>query len=133
MGTLNAASLVEKLSKLNSTQASIETLSEWCTFHRREAGRVVGIWDQEFNQAPSGKRLVLLYLANDILQNSRKKVPPLPHRRHTIAHAKATTNVASSEAGTDIQDESIRAAGPRVRGRVLQGAAARLEARDTNG
>ena len=80
MGSLNSASLVDKLSKLNSTQASIETLSEWCNFYRREAGRIVGIWDEEFNKATPVKRLVLLYLANDILQNSRKKVtfPPSP-------------------------------------------------------
>ena len=76
----NPASLVDKLSKLNSTQASIETLSEWVQFHRRESTKIVEIWDREFAKAPPPKRLTLLYLANDILQNSRKKVESFPHR-----------------------------------------------------
>ena len=70
------AKLTEKLDKLNSTQASIETVSEWVQFHRGEAPRIVEVWDREFAKAPPPKRLTLLYLANDILQNSRKKVTP---------------------------------------------------------
>ena len=76
----NPASLVDKLAKLNSTQASIETVSEWVQFHRREAPNIVEIWDREFAKAPPPKRLTLLYLANDILQNSRKKVWRLPRK-----------------------------------------------------
>ena len=37
---------------------------------------MVGVWEAEFLRAPAApKKLALLYLANDILQNSRKKGP----------------------------------------------------------
>ncbi|KAK7399496.1 hypothetical protein VNO78_10680 [Psophocarpus tetragonolobus] len=65
--------LGDKLSKLNSTQQCIETLSHWCIFHRSEAELVVGTWSKQFHNAEKVQRIPLLYLANDILQNSRRK------------------------------------------------------------
>lgn len=35
MGTFNAGAFRDKLGSLNSTQASIETLSNWCQFFRK--------------------------------------------------------------------------------------------------
>ena len=41
---------------------------------------MVGVWEAEFARAPSAqKKMALLYLANDILQNSRKKGPEYVH------------------------------------------------------
>ncbi|KAI3457804.1 hypothetical protein Pfo_014467 [Paulownia fortunei] len=71
--TFNPQILVEKLSKLNSSQQSIETLSHWCIFHMNKAKQVVETWDRQFHCAPREQRLAFLYLANDILQNSRRK------------------------------------------------------------
>ncbi|KAL5581415.1 hypothetical protein UlMin_013857 [Ulmus minor] len=71
--TFNPQILMEKLAKLNMTQASIETLSHWCIFHMNKARQVVETWDRQFHCAPRDQRLAFLYLANDILQNSRKK------------------------------------------------------------
>ncbi|KAK1359354.1 CID domain-containing protein [Heracleum sosnowskyi] len=65
--------LVEKLVKLNSSQQSIETLSHWCIFHMNKAKNVVETWDKQFYCSPREQRLAFLYLANDILQNSRRK------------------------------------------------------------
>ncbi|XWS43976.1 hypothetical protein CRYUN_Cryun15aG0005200 [Craigia yunnanensis] len=65
--------LVEKLAKLNNSQASIETLSHWCIFHMNKAKQVVETWDRQFHCSPREQRLAFLYLANDILQNSRRK------------------------------------------------------------
>ncbi|CAA0824614.1 ENTH/VHS family protein [Striga hermonthica] len=65
--------LIEKLSKLNSSQQSIETLSHWCIFHMNKAKQVVETWDRQFHCAPREQRLAFLYLANDIIQNSRRK------------------------------------------------------------
>ncbi|XP_065013035.1 actin cytoskeleton-regulatory complex protein pan-1-like [Musa acuminata AAA Group] len=65
--------LVEKLTKLNNSQQSIETLSNWCIFHRKKAKEIVETWDQAFSNSPREKRVPFLYLANDILQNSRRK------------------------------------------------------------
>ncbi|WOL17107.1 hypothetical protein Cni_G25896 [Canna indica] len=65
--------LAEKLSKLNNSQQSIETLSNWCITHRKKAKEIVETWDQAFNNSSREKRVPFLYLANDILQNSRRK------------------------------------------------------------
>lgn len=65
--------LAEKLSKLNNSQQSIETLSHWCIYHRKKARNVVEIWDKQFNSSNKDHKVCLLYLANDILQNSKRK------------------------------------------------------------
>ncbi|KAJ4877897.1 ENTH/VHS family protein [Raphanus sativus] len=65
--------LAEKLAKLNSSQASIETLSHWCIFHMNKAKHVVETWGRQFHCSPREQRLAYLYLANDILQNSRRR------------------------------------------------------------
>ncbi|XP_057807061.1 LOW QUALITY PROTEIN: uncharacterized protein LOC131021785 [Salvia miltiorrhiza] len=65
--------LADKLSKLNSTQQCIETLSHWCIFHRSKAELVVATWDKQFRSSDMAQKVPLLYLANDILQNSKRK------------------------------------------------------------
>ncbi|EEF33412.1 regulation of nuclear pre-mRNA domain-containing protein 1B [Ricinus communis] len=65
--------LADKLSKLNSTQQCIETLSHWCIFHRSKAEQVVETWDKQFHGSQIAQKVPLLYLANDILQNSKRK------------------------------------------------------------
>ncbi|CAI5518990.1 unnamed protein product [Closterium sp. Naga37s-1] len=75
MNAFNDAILFEKLSKLNASQQSIETLSHWCIFHRKRADQVVQTWQKHFASTSQDRKLPLLYLANDILQNSRKKGP----------------------------------------------------------
>ena len=75
MGSVNNQALVDKLHNLNSTQQSIETVSAWCSFYRKDARKVVAIWEQEFIKMSMAKQLAMAYLANDILQNSRKKGP----------------------------------------------------------
>ncbi|KAK7305974.1 hypothetical protein VNO77_43888 [Canavalia gladiata] len=69
----NEQILGDKLSKLNSTQQCIETLSHWCIFHRDKAELVVATWKKQFEKSEIVQRVPLLYLANDILQNSKRK------------------------------------------------------------
>ncbi|XP_031391914.1 regulation of nuclear pre-mRNA domain-containing protein 1B-like [Punica granatum] len=69
----NAEILAEKLSKLNNSQQSIESLSQWCVSHRKKAKLIVETWDRFFNSSQKEKCVSFLYLANDILQNSRRK------------------------------------------------------------
>eukprot|EP00262_Sarcandra_glabra_P005284 TRINITY_DN16706_c0_g1_i1.p1 TRINITY_DN16706_c0_g1~~TRINITY_DN16706_c0_g1_i1.p1 ORF type:complete len:493 (-),score=87.35 TRINITY_DN16706_c0_g1_i1:958-2436(-) len=69
----NEQILADKLSKLNSTQQCIETLSHWCIFHRKKAALVIETWDKQFRSSEKEKKVPFLYLANDILQNSRRK------------------------------------------------------------
>ncbi|XVF06719.1 hypothetical protein REPUB_Repub06bG0075000 [Reevesia pubescens] len=65
--------LTEKLSKLNNSQQSIESLSRWCITHRKKAKQIVETWDKLFFSSQKEQRVSFLYLANDILQNSRRK------------------------------------------------------------
>ncbi|GAB2231070.1 hypothetical protein Droror1_Dr00027357 [Drosera rotundifolia] len=65
--------LADKLSKLNSTQQCIETLSHWCIFHQGKAEVVVATWNKHFQSSQMAQKVPLLYLANDILQNSKRK------------------------------------------------------------
>lgn len=69
----NEQILADKLSKLNSTQQCIETLSHWCIFHRDKAELVVTTWGKQFHSSEMAQKVPLLYLANDILQNSKRK------------------------------------------------------------
>ncbi|KAL5075744.1 hypothetical protein RYX36_014728 [Vicia faba] len=64
--------LADKLSKLNSTQACIETLSHWCIFNRSNAEQVVSTWKKQFDKSDIYQKVPLLYLANDIMQNSKR-------------------------------------------------------------
>ncbi|XP_062202212.1 uncharacterized protein LOC133904724 isoform X1 [Phragmites australis] len=72
-GSFSEQRLAEKLDKLNSSAASIQTLSQWCIFHRKRARRVVDTWEKQFNSATKDKKVSFLYLSNDILQNSKRK------------------------------------------------------------
>ncbi|CAM8959115.1 unnamed protein product [Rhodiola kirilowii] len=65
--------LSEKLSKLNNSQQSIESLSRWCVTHRKKAKQIVETWDKHFKSSQKEQCVSFLYLANDILQNSRRK------------------------------------------------------------
>ncbi|XP_074370810.1 uncharacterized protein LOC141711967 [Apium graveolens] len=65
--------LTDKLSKLNSSQQSIESLSRWCITHRKRAKQIVESWAKLFKSAQRDQRVSFLYLSNDILQNSRRK------------------------------------------------------------
>lgn len=69
MALLNEAVFREKLSKLTSTQQSVENTSAWCQFHRADARRVAEVWEDFFSRADQPKRLSMVYLANDIIQN----------------------------------------------------------------
>ncbi|XP_076883376.1 uncharacterized protein LOC143532129 [Bidens hawaiensis] len=69
----NEQILADRLSNLNTTQQSIETLSHWCIFHRSKAQVVVTTWEKQFHCAEVAQKVPLLYLANDILQNSKRK------------------------------------------------------------
>jgi regulator of Ty1 transposition protein 103 len=65
--------LVLKLQRLSTSQQSIESVSSFCIFYSKDARGVVQIWEQEFYKAQPERKLALLYLANHILQEGRKK------------------------------------------------------------
>ncbi|KAI8908807.1 hypothetical protein DFJ77DRAFT_473352 [Powellomyces hirtus] len=73
MTSYNEASLVHKLAKLVDTQDSITVLSQWLMYHRKHAALSVQTWARELHKATPARKLSFLYLANDVVQNSRRK------------------------------------------------------------
>ncbi|KAJ8713627.1 hypothetical protein PYW07_013997 [Mythimna separata] len=67
--------LIRKLQELNSSQQSIQTLSLWLIHHRKHHAIVVKTWFKEILKAKDSKQLTFMYLANDVIQNSKKKGP----------------------------------------------------------
>ena len=62
-----------KLSALNETQDSIVAVAQWVMFHRRNADRTAMTWLQKVKDSGSNKRLNLIYLANEVAQQSRAR------------------------------------------------------------
>lgn len=62
-----------KLSSLNETQDSIVAVAQWIMFHRRHADRTAQLWLARLQDAPVTKRLNLVYLANEVVQQSRAR------------------------------------------------------------
>ncbi|KAI8825053.1 uncharacterized protein EV422DRAFT_517270 [Fimicolochytrium jonesii] len=73
MTSYNEAVLTQKLAKLVDTQDSITVLSQWLMFHRKHAASSVQTWARELHKAPPHRKLSFVYLANDVVQNSRRK------------------------------------------------------------
>ncbi|XP_011297343.1 regulation of nuclear pre-mRNA domain-containing protein 1B [Fopius arisanus] len=67
--------LVKKLLDLNPSQQSIQTLSLWLIHHRKHHGTIVKVWFREMCKAKDTRKLMFMYLANDVIQNSKKKGP----------------------------------------------------------
>ncbi|KAI0598137.1 RNA polymerase II-binding domain-containing protein [Biscogniauxia sp. FL1348] len=65
--------VLAKLSSLSETQDSIVTVAQWIMFHRRHAERTVQLWLQRLKDSTSHKRLNLIYLANEVTQQSKAR------------------------------------------------------------
>ncbi|KAH6655251.1 RNA polymerase II-binding domain-containing protein [Truncatella angustata] len=99
--------VLAKLSTLAETQDSIVTVAQWIMFHRRHADRTVQIWLQRLKDSSSHKRLNLVYLANEVCQQSkvRHKDDFLVAFSPVIAEASAT---AYRGAPSDVQQRIRR-------------------------
>ncbi|KAG8446121.1 hypothetical protein GDO86_013841 [Hymenochirus boettgeri] len=75
MASFTEPALEKKLSELSNSQQSVQTLSLWLIHHRKHAGSIVTVWQRELRRAKSGRKLTFLYLANDVIQNSKRKGP----------------------------------------------------------
>ncbi|KAJ5937260.1 hypothetical protein N7454_004915 [Penicillium verhagenii] len=91
-----------KLSALNETQESIVTVAQWVMFHRRHADKTAQIWLQKIRDSQPVKRLNLVYLANEVSQQSkaRNREEFLTAFAPIVAEATATAYKGSSN---DIQ------------------------------
>ncbi|XP_078335682.1 regulation of nuclear pre-mRNA domain-containing protein 1B-like isoform X1 [Crassostrea virginica] len=75
MSSFSDNNFVKKLGELNNTQQSIQTLSLWLIHHRKHSKTIVQVWLREMQKVRASHRLTFMYLANDVIQNSKKKGP----------------------------------------------------------
>ncbi|XP_055841982.1 regulation of nuclear pre-mRNA domain-containing protein 1B [Episyrphus balteatus] len=75
MSAFTESALLKKLQELNSSQQSIQTLSLWLIHHRKHHQAIIKTWYRELQNVPESKKLTFMYLANDVIQNSKKKGP----------------------------------------------------------
>ncbi|XP_045625450.2 regulation of nuclear pre-mRNA domain-containing protein 1B isoform X2 [Procambarus clarkii] len=75
MASFNEDGLKKKLDDLNMSQQSIQTVSLWLIHHKKHAHTVVNVWYRELVTATDSRKLTFMYLANDVIQNSKKKGP----------------------------------------------------------
>ncbi|KAL2135355.1 hypothetical protein VTI74DRAFT_8881 [Chaetomium olivicolor] len=65
--------VLSKLSALNESHDSIATTAQWIMFHRRHASQTVHLWLTKLKDLPSAKRLNMIYLANEVVQQSKAR------------------------------------------------------------
>ncbi|KAL8706118.1 MAG: hypothetical protein Q9201_000820 [Fulgogasparrea decipioides] len=96
-----------RFSSLNETQESIASVAQWIIFHRRHADRTCAIWLERLRETTANKRLTLIYLANEVVQQSkaRRKDDFLIAFSPVIAEATAT---AYKGATNDVQEKIRR-------------------------
>ncbi|XP_061544595.1 regulation of nuclear pre-mRNA domain-containing protein 1B isoform X2 [Phycodurus eques] len=94
MSSFSETALEKKLSELSSSQQSVQTLSLWIIHHRKHSGLIVKVWHRELKKAKTNRKLTFLYLANDVIQNSKKKGPEFTKDFETVL-IDACSHVAS--------------------------------------
>ncbi|KAI1100183.1 DUF618-domain-containing protein [Jackrogersella minutella] len=99
--------VLSKLSALSEAADSIVTVAQWIMFHRRHADRTVQLWLQRLKDSTSHKRLNLIYLANEVAQQTkaRNKDDFVVAFSPIIAEAVAT---AYKGASSDVQNRIQR-------------------------
>ncbi|XP_078392725.1 regulation of nuclear pre-mRNA domain-containing protein 1B-like isoform X3 [Cetorhinus maximus] len=75
MSSFSESALEKKLAELSNSQQSVQTLSLWLIHHRKHAGIIVHVWHRELKRAKPSRKLTFIYLANDVIQNSKRKGP----------------------------------------------------------
>ncbi|KAF2114030.1 RNA polymerase II-binding domain-containing protein [Lophiotrema nucula] len=96
-----------KLSSLNETQDSIVTVSQWIMFHRRHADRTAQLWLQRIKESTPSKKLTLIYLANEIVQQSKIRKKDEFVRAYDPIIVDATT-AAYKGSSSDVQNKIRR-------------------------
>ena len=66
-------SIRAKLASLNETQECIVGVAQWIMFHRRHADRTADFWLERMREVSTSRRLNLVYLANEVVQQSRAR------------------------------------------------------------
>ncbi|XP_040188634.1 LOW QUALITY PROTEIN: regulation of nuclear pre-mRNA domain-containing protein 2 [Rana temporaria] len=97
VGALEAA-LDRKLQGVSNTMESIQNLSTWCIENKKQHSIIVHYWLKWFRRSGFPHRLNLFYLANDIIQNCK--------RRNAIVYRQSFAEVLP-EAVSLVRDPSV--------------------------
>ncbi|KAM4690340.1 regulation of nuclear pre-mRNA domain-containing protein 2 [Rhinophrynus dorsalis] len=103
-GALEAA-LDRKLQSVTNTMESIQSLSSWCIENKRYHGTIVHYWLKWFRRSAFNHRLNLFYLANDVIQNCKRK--------NAIVYREAFADVLP-EAASLVRDASVSKSVERI-------------------
>jgi len=77
MSGYSESALLRKLAELKISAPSIQGVALWIMHHKKHYRATVRTWYRHLVAAQSGHKLTLLYLANDVVQNCRKKQPEI--------------------------------------------------------
>jgi hypothetical protein len=69
----SSSSFEKRLTLVNSTQESVQTLSLWILYHRSQHEHLIKTWFKVLKKSKSLHRLTLFYVANDVVQNAKKQ------------------------------------------------------------
>ncbi|CAG9792352.1 unnamed protein product [Diatraea saccharalis] len=69
----NTLAFEKRLMQLKDTQESIQSLSSWCLKQRSHHKKIVSSWLNVLKRVKVEQRLTLFYLANDVIQYSKRK------------------------------------------------------------
>jgi hypothetical protein len=69
----SSSSFEKRLTLVNSTQESVQTLSLWILYHRSQHEHLIKTWFKVLKKSKSSHRLTLFYVANDVIQNAKKQ------------------------------------------------------------
>lgn len=72
-GEFDVPGFEQRLRDLKDTQDSIQQLSAWCLQRRAHHKKIVNSWLNVLKQVKVESRLTLFYLANDVIQYSKRK------------------------------------------------------------
>ncbi|XP_023258106.1 regulation of nuclear pre-mRNA domain-containing protein 2-like isoform X3 [Seriola lalandi dorsalis] len=67
------ASLDRRFQGVSNTMESIQGLSTWCIENKKHHGLIVRYWMKWLKKSDNNHRLNLFYLANDVIQNCKRK------------------------------------------------------------
>ncbi|XP_014246182.1 formin-like protein 20 isoform X2 [Cimex lectularius] len=98
MESFNEQAFEQKLYQLKDTHDSIASLSSWCLFNQQHYSKIVSTWLSVLKRVRTDHRVLMFYLANDVIQYSKRKQLP-----YVDAFAPAL-----QKATTMVRDESIR-------------------------
>jgi len=77
MSGYSESALLRKLAEVKISAPSIQGVALWIMHHKKHYRATVRTWYRHLVAAQSGHKLTLLYLANDVVQNCRKKQPEI--------------------------------------------------------